>query len=396
MTCDFINSTQQTITMKKLKLGFISWTDPRDRRSMSGTYYKIYESLSALGYDIVWLQIRATRSYCLLCKLANLLKKMTGRGFDVRHSVWGSSILSKTIDREKLSSCGIVFAPFASEALYALKTDKPIIYLSDATFGIMVDYYWKNLYPKSILQGNIVEQRTLDMSQAVIVSSDWAACSVVNYYHQPKEKVHVIEFGANIDDKDIIPHKFCYKGHLDLLFLGVDWQRKGGSIAVDACRWLNDNGIDSTLHIVGIKDLDESVRSLPFVDYIGFLNKNIPEQYSKLVSTIKSCHCLLLPTKAECSAIAFCESSANGLPVFSHNTGGVSNYVYDGRNGYLLPLGSTGADFGRKIKQSLDSGELARMSETAKQVYRERLNWGVWGQKVDKIIKDIMNQKSSL
>lgn len=375
--------------MNKLKIGFISWTDPRDRKSMSGTYYKIYESLSALGYDIVWLQITATRSYRLLCKLATLFKKITGKGFDVRHSVWGASILSKTIDREKLSLCDVVFAPFASEALYGQRTDKPVISLSDATFGIMVGYYWNNLSKQSIRQGNIVEQRTLDIAQAVIVSSDWAARSVVNDYHQPKEKVHVIEFGANIDDKDIVPHKFSYSSHLDLLFLGVDWQRKGGSIAVDACRWLNDNGIDSTLHIVGIKDLDESVRSLPFVDYIGFLNKNIPEQYSRLVSTIESCHCLLLPTKAECAGIAFCESSANGLPVFSHNTGGVSNYVYDGRNGYLLPLGSTGADFGRKIKQCLDSGELARMSETAKQVYRERLNWNVWGQKVDKIIKAV-------
>lgn len=377
------------MTYDKLKLGFISWADPRDRRAMSGTYYKIYESLSSLGYDIVWLQIRATWTYRLLCKMASLAKKVTGKGFDVRHSVPGAALLSKTIDMERLASCDIVFAPFASEALYALKTDKPVIYLSDATFGIMVGYYWKNLHPTAIRQGNKVEQRTLDMSRAVIVSSDWAARSVVNDYHQPKDKVHVIEFGANIDDKDIIPHKFSYNGHLDLLFLGVDWERKGGTIAVDACCWLNDNGVDATLHIVGIKNLDESIRSLPFVDYIGFLDKNITEQYLKLVTTIERCHCLLLPTKAECAGIAFSESSAYGLPVFSHDTGGVSSYVYAGRNGYLLPLGSTGADFGRKIKQCLDSGELERMSETAKQVYRERLNWGVWAKKVDEIIVDI-------
>ncbi len=375
--------------MKKQKLGFISWTDPRDRRAMSGTYYKIYESLSSLGYDIVWLQIRATWTYRLLCKMASLAKKVTGKGFDVRHSVPGATLLSKTIDRERLASCDIIFAPFASEALYALETDKPVISLSDATFGIMVGYYWKNLHPESIRQGNMIEQRTLDMARAVIVASAWAARSVVNDYHQPKDKVHVIELGANIDDKDIIPHKFCYKGRLDLLFLGVDWERKGGRIAVDACRWLNDNGVDATLHIVGIKNLDESIRALPFVDYIGFLDKNITEQYSKLVTTIERCHCLLLPTKAECAGIAFSESSAYGLPVFSHDTGGVSNYVYAGRNGYLLPLGSTGADFGRKIKHCLESGELELISETAKQVYREKLNWGVWAKKVDEIIVDI-------
>lgn len=202
------------------------------------------------------------------------------------------------------------------------KKERPIIYLSDATFNVMVDYYFKNLTSGSIKQGNQVEQRALSKSDAIIVSSDWAAKSVINDYKQPEEKVYVIEFGANIDDEDIIPHKFEYDGHLNLLFLGVDWERKGGSIAVDTCRWLNDNGIKTTLHVIGTKRLNDKIKNLPFVDYVGFLNKNIPEQYEKLVSIIKKCHCLLLPTLAECSAIAFCESSANGLPIFSHVTGG--------------------------------------------------------------------------
>ena len=110
-----------------------------------------------------------------------------------------------------------------------------------------------------------------------------------------------------------------------------------------------------------------------------------------MVSIIEKCHCLLLPTIAECSAIAFSESSANGLPIFSHDTGGVRNYVEDGRNGYLLPLGSTGTDFGKKIKECLESGELEQMSKTAKNVYREKLNWKTWGEKVGKIIENLNN-----
>lgn len=103
---------------------------------------------------------------------------------------------------------------------------------------------------------------------------------------------------------------------------------------------------------------------------------------------------MLLPTLAECSAIAFCESSANGLPVFSHLTGGVGNYIYNGRNGYLLPLGSTGADFGAQIKACLESGELERMSVTALDGYREKLNWNVWSQKVEVIIRKILKEKN--
>lgn len=371
----------------KIKVGFIGWYSPDDKKALSGTPHKISEMLESFGCDISWIKITKSFKYRLYEMLARGLNRILGSiMIDSTHSVIGAKYQSETIDMENIPQCDVIFAPFCSEALYSLKTDKPIIYLSDATFSIMVDYYFKGLSKYAINQGNQVEQKAMDKATEIIVSSQWAANSVINDYHQNPSKVHVIEFGANIDDKDIIEKKFVYKGHLDLLFLGVDWKRKGGQIAVDACKWLNENGVPATLHIVGIRKLKDSIKQLPYIDYVGFLNKNVPEQYNRLVQVIKKCHCMLLPTLAECSAIAFCESSANGLPVFSHLTGGVGNYVYNGINGYLLPLGSTGVDFGTKIKECLESGELKKMSETAKDVYKEKLNWNVWANKVEKIL----------
>lgn len=375
---------------RKIKIGFVGWNNPNDRRSLSGTPYKICEQLKNIGYEVIWIKITRTFIYRIYNKISSLYGKLIRKNIDVSHSIIGAILQSNSIDKKIIDKCDLIFVPFASEVLYRLQTNKPIIYLSDATFAIMVDYYLKNLTNKSIKQGNEIEKTALNKAKSIIVSSDWARKSVINDYNQSLDKVHVIEFGANIDEKDIIPHKFNYNGHVDLLFLGVDWQRKGGHIAVECCKWLNDNGIPTTLHVVGIKELDTNISNLPFIDYVGFLNKNIPYQYRLLVSIIEKCHCLLLPTIAECSAIAFSESSANGLPIFSHDTGGVRNYVEDGRNGYLLPLGSTGTDFGKKIKECLESGELEQMSKTAKIVFKEKLNWKSWGEKVDKIIKDLI------
>lgn len=33
---------------------------------------------------------------------------------------------------------------------------------------------------------------------------------------------------------------------------------------------------------------------------------------------------------------------------FTYNTGGVPNYVENGKNGYMLPIGSSGQEFGKK------------------------------------------------
>ena len=74
---------------------------------------------------------------------------------------------------------------------------------------------------------------------------------------------------------------------------------------------------------------------------------------------------------------------------------GIKDYgIYNGRNGYLLPLGSTGADFGVQIKACLERGELERMSMTARDVYREKLNWNVWAQKVEVIIRNILEERN--
>jgi hypothetical protein len=69
----------------------------------------------------------------------------------------------------------------------------------------------------------------------------------------------------------------------------------------------------------------------------------------------------------------------------------VPNYVIDGVNGYLLPIGSTGADFGRMIKSCLENGELCKMHLTSHNLYLERLNWDVWTFKVEDIIKSLIN-----
>lgn len=378
---------------KEIKIGFISPFNPFDRKALSGTPYKIGEALTQMGAKLVWIPVKHNIIYKIYDKCCRIISYITKRRIMVDHTIIGATLESKSIDKARLNNCDLLFSPLSSSALYALTTDIPIIYLSDATFARMVNYYFFNLGKWSIKQGNLIEQKAQNMSSQIIVSSKWAFDSVLNDYHQPASKVHVIEFGANIDSKDIIKKEFKYNGHLDLLFLGVDWERKGGQIAVDACKYLNEQGMDATLHIVGIRNLDKKIQSLPYVVDHGFLNKNNPAQYNELVEIIKLCHCLLLPTIAECSAIAFCEASANGLPIFSHVTGGVANYVIDGKNGYLLPLGSTGKDFGDKIITCLKSGELEQISRTAVDVYNERLNWNVWRQKVETIITKMFDSQ---
>lgn len=371
---------------KKTIIGFINGNSPLDRKASSGTTFQMYQALKRVGADIVWLKPQHKFLYKLINLFYKMLTILTHTKILRGHTIPLAKIESKSLKKQDIEKCDILFAPFASTSLYALKTEKPIIYLSDATFAAMVGYYFKGIANWNIKQANKIEQTALSKATHAIYASQWAYKSAIQYYNADESKLHVIEFGANIDEQNIIPHQFIYNGQLHLLFLGVDWVRKGGDIAVEATKYLNENGISTTLHIVGIRNLDKDVANLPYVKNYGFLNKNNPDDYKQLVSIIQQSHCLLLPTKAECAGIVFCESSAYGLPIFTYNTGGVSNYVENGKNGYMLPLGSSGHEFGRKIEKCLQSGELERMSTTAVDIYNKKLNWTVWGQKVEEII----------
>ena len=130
-----------------------------------------------------------------------------------------------------------------------------------------------------------------------------------------------------------------------------------------------------------------------FFRYV-FRHPAVADRAEGLEEIISQCHLLLLPTVAECAGIAFAEASAYGLPTFTHYTGGIPSYMENGYNGYMLPLGSTGSEFGEKIKDSLLSGELERMSSNAVELYRTKLNWHVWGLKMKQVIESLMFEES--
>lgn len=379
-----------------VKIGFISRFNPIDRRASSGTTFQMWQALKKRGYELEWIEIHEGLLYKIIRCLLSIFSRVTNTKTKIEYTKIGAFLEASSISRTKIRNNDILIGAFCSGAISCLKTDSPIIYFSDATFNLLDGYYFSNLSKISIDAGNKIEKRALDNATRIVVSSNWARDSVVNDYDINESKVEVIEFGANIDDENITIDNIvgtpANNNPLQLIFIGVDWVRKGGEIAVNTLDWLNSNGIDSELHVIGIKDLPKVHSQNRKIINHGFLNKNIPSEYSKLLNILVNGDLLIFPTIRECSAIVFCEASAYGLPIFSHNTGGTSNYVIEGVNGHLLELGSSGKDFGNKIKGCIDDGSLFSMKRTARTLYKSNLNWRTWSERVGDIVEKIFNE----
>lgn len=100
---------------------------------------------------------------------------------------------------------------------------------------------------------------------------------------------------------------------------------------------------------------------------------------------------MILPTRVECSGIVFNEASGFGVPTFTTDTGGISNYVKNGVNGYRLPLSATGEEFADKLEEIIQNDELPSLSANAKKVYEESNSWDAWGKKINVLMDEIVN-----
>jgi len=379
------------MNMRKCKIGFLSTFNPIDRRVSSGTAFKMAQQLSLIG-DVEWIPIKLNSLGLNLCRIEKYSNKLLPKSLMVRMTNFGSKNSYKPISAMIYNKYDVLAAFFCSSFLANITTSKPIVYFSDATFPAMVDYHpdFSNLWGFNVRQGYDIERRAILNASHAVYCSNWAAASAIHDLNIPAERVSVVELGPNIDTTDILPTdaatSFVNRQNIKLLFIGVNWIRKGGKKAVETCEWLNSNGIEASIYIVGVDEIPPEYSNKPYVKLIGFLDKNKPEEYQRLTEIIKECSLLILPTMNECAGIAFSEASAYGLPIITHDTGGIANYVINNYNGYRLPLTSTSEDFGRVIQRIITTGELPQLSRNAISLYKEKLNYTVWRKKVKAII----------
>ena len=379
---------------RKKVIGFVCTSDPiRNREAWSGTPYKMREAIENAGYEVKWIKVQPNK---ILFKLIRFLFRRLLRIHHMELSGFYGWLRARSASMDDIRKCDFLLIYFDWRLIKYLQSRAsklpPFIYYSDTSYRLMLDYYWFNIPQWINHQTDALENYATNESALVVKSSEWARESAVCDYGCPKEKTAVLEFGANLDEDDIVETEPYKAGTLHILCLAVEWKRKGCDIAIETVKLLNEDGIMAKLFLVGLDKINipSEYQNLEFVEYVGYLNKNQPHQYKKLIEVISNSHCLLLPTQAECSAIVFCEAAAFGLPSFTYDTGGLGNYVINGETGYRLNMNSSAEDFAHVIKRTVINNEFERLHRGALDLYNEKLNWGVWSQR----FADMMESKT--
>ena len=269
------------------------------------------------------------------------------------------------------------------------------------TLATAIDFYphFSEFCEESIRNGKAMERMALKKACLVIYTSKWAADEAIKIYKLDESAVKVVNYGPNLDST---PSSRAVKRGVEgrkkspckLLFLGIDWHRKGGDLAVEIVKKLNEDGIPSELAVVGPTELDEEFPD--FVRLYGRINKSKKEGLELFDQLMQNSHFLLLPTRADCTPHAIFEASANGLPTISTDVGGIASMVTNDVNGRIFPLDDVVDGSCSVIADYMKNyDDYTRLALSSYQEFESRLNWASAGAQVKGYLERLTNPNVS-
>jgi glycosyltransferase involved in cell wall biosynthesis len=173
-----------------------------------------------------------------------------------------------------------------------------------------------------------VNRRALREAGAVVAWNRWARDSLVADYGVPADRVSVIPPG--VDVARFRPGEPRPAGSpVRVLFVGGDFERKGGHDLLEAVR-----GLDAEVEVDMVTGRAPAVaRAEPWVRVWEGLTPQSPQ----LVDLYGQADVFVLPTRGDCLAQVVAEAMASGLPVVTTRVGAMSEMVQHGVTGHLVP-----------------------------------------------------------
>lgn len=375
------------------RIAFATIGDGSDVRLWSGTPFHMSKSLANEGNDVIHIGplsapiLPLYKTYSRLCRT---FRRPGVPPFQAEPVV--AQYSADAARKIRAVSPDVVFAPAGSTFAWNVPDGVPLAYASDATFRLNENYHpnYRNLSRAARETAERLERDTIARADLILYPSEWAAESAVRDYGADPARVHVIPWGANLEeapDRDSVLG--CRKpGPCRLLLIGANWEEKGADIAIETLAELKDRGVEAELVICGCTPPKPVAQD--GLTIIPYLDKNDREQRNRLYQLYRDADFFLLPTRADCYGIVFCEAAAHGVPSIAPATGGVPCAIRDGETGILLPLNATKADYAIVISETFANPDrLARLRQSSRDAFEARLNWQSWGRRVSDLIQTL-------
>ena len=227
--------------------------------------------------------------------------------------------------------------------------------------GLMQSPYFAQDLRKYAKKAFEYEKNTYRSMQKILVMSEYWKTSFIENFDVPEEKVINVGFGVNIDIPEPQEKDLNAK---NIVFVGIDFLRKGGESLVEAFREVVANPVhkDAQLHIVGPKVIPDILLrpgAPAGILFHGFLSREIPGDKAKLEAILAKGNIFVLPSLYEPFGNAGLEAMLYGMPVIAANNWSFPDFVIPGKTGALLERAADSAELANAIIKYLDNPTIA-------------------------------------
>lgn len=380
------------------KLLFPIPTKLNDINYASGSFYSIYKNLRKY-FEIIPvgpLKLKKNNLHSALNRLNSL--GLFPYRFATMHS-WKTikgygEQLQNYIDKENFD------AIFSTSTLYAARVQsyKPVFAYTDLSYINALDYYnfASSLHPKSREEAIEVDRFCFEKYTKIFLASEWAKKHTIEAYNLPSNKIIVIGRGANLVsnyDHQKLNNIISERLSADIknfLFVGKNWESKGGEVAYQIVKKMIENGFKVKLQIVGCSP-PTKFKNTNIVEVFGLINTKNEKGKKTLKELYEKAWIFILPTKFEAMGISFNEASSFGLPSISFNTGGVSTAIENNKSGFLFELNdSIDYMYSRIISLFNDKELYKKMAHNAYDKFKNENNWDTIALKIKNAIEPII------
>jgi starch synthase len=261
----------------------------------------------------------------------------------------------------------------------------------DANLAAVVHHHQIRFDPRGRFARKIMdlERRVYDRMDLIMPMSEWLRRSFVEDFDQPESKVVAVGAGPNLSPLPDSPRRDF--GTPRFLFVGREFERKGGPELLQAFGRVHARRPDAELWVVGPSTLDVDQ---PGVHYLGRILRNTPEGDKALDRLYRDATAFVMPSRFEPFGIVFLEAMAYALPCVGGNVCAMPEIIADGVSGYVTPPADVDS-LTERLLALADNPEQARvMGEAGRRRVLEHYNWDAVAERMVSEISERLDERS--
>ena len=360
--------------------------NPHDPKSWSGTPFNILKTLEK-NFDRVTVISSPVPERTWL---DSVLRLILGRE---RYPLWMTSTALKAYGKRLDEAVqhvrpDAILSISSQHLIYAKVHGIPTFMISDAPWITYKEAY-RDFEKLPLLAKHYARLEALATKKltGVMYPTPWACEEAEIKFGMPTQKIKQMPFGANShfpgSDAQIfsrIEHKKL--GQLNFLFIGKDWERKGGPLALAIVKDINARGYKTVLQIIGCTPAIPS-DSLKQVQVLGYLSPDNTEDCGKMANAFAQADFLLVPSQAECFGLVFAEAQSYGLPCISLTSYGIPGVVEHKNTGLLFEPFVSAKSIADEIFEVVETpNRYVEMATAARLKFTNDLNWELFGRRM--------------